>query len=104
MNFEDFVLGELRQIRLIMESIAEIPQSVRFQKIPEAAKRLGVGQARLRQLCKDDVIPCTRLAGEKRPQYLVDTVKALDVLSRGGYLLKPIRQNKRQRTKIDLTK
>lgn len=88
----------------MVESIAEMPHSVRFRKIPDAAKYLGVGQARLRQLCKDNVIPCTRLAGEKRPQYLVDTVKALDVLSRGGYLLKPIQTNSRQRTKIDLTK
>jgi hypothetical protein len=104
MSFEDYVLGELKSIRMIVESIAEMPHDVRFRKIPDAAKYLGIGQARLRQLCKDDVIPCTRLAGEKKPQYLVDTVKALDVLSSGGYLLKPVQQNKKSRTKIDLTK
>jgi hypothetical protein len=90
MLIEETILNELRTMRMMLESVLSSEQ--KNLKIPAAAKRLGIGQAKLRELCKKGIIPAMKLTSEKNQQYIVYIPEAMNVLTRGGYLLRPGRK------------
>lgn len=97
---EEIILNELRELRLAVERLQNHNNRA---KVPEASKRLGIGQAKLRELCKNGIIPSLRLNGDKKPQYVIDIAQAEIVLTRAGYLMKKAKKRGRKCT-IDLTK
>ena len=71
----------MTDIQLILNRLDRIEELITggsvMLKVPQAAKKLGIAPARLRQLCKKGQITC-RLVAEKskRPQYLINVIQA----------------------------
>jgi len=85
MDRDELILEELRRIRIALETVA--PN--RWQKIPEAARSLGIPVSTLRKLADSGKIAVS--IGRKtkvRKQYLIDMVQTRLFIEAGGFMPK----------------
>ena len=105
MSIEEQILEELRQLN---QNFRDVFSGNQTAKVPEAARILKVGAAKLRTWCKDGLVPCSPLSDTaKHPQYLVDISGARKVIAQGGYIRRRIQRESekmpKRKTRINLS-